>query len=380
LEDVLVVGASIAGLNAAQEIAKNGVDVKVLEEHREIGLPEKCDGLVSVSGISELGLVPPANAVQNSFSKAVFFSPSMKEITIDARKQNVIVLDRSRFDKFLAETAIREGADLELGKRVSGYYQSRESVKVKTEAETLESKLLLDCSGYETYIKNGGYTLQGGQYVVYGKWFDKSTVEVYLDPKSAPSFFKWVIPISSDTAKIGVAGTTINTFSVLDSFVKEKGGVAIRKSAAPVICAGTIEAFVDRRVAKAGDAAGQAKPTTGGGIYTGGYGGLLAGKAASHSITDSEIQHLSEYEKDWRSRFDKEFRTQLRARNVFAKLSASQIDQLFEIVASSDIPRKISEEGDFDRHSIAIIGALGTSKAMSVFGMVLANEIRSFLS
>ena len=64
----------------------------------------------------------------------------------------------------------------------------------------------MDCSGYESYIRGGGLVLQAGQYLVYGTWFDKATVEVYLDPIEAPGFFKWVIPISSDVAKIGVAG------------------------------------------------------------------------------------------------------------------------------------------------------------------------------
>ncbi len=56
-----------------------------------------------------------------------------------------------------------------------------------------------------------------------------------MDPKEAPGFFKWVIPLSSEIAKIGVAGNGINTFGVMDKFVKEKGAVAFRKAAAPVI-------------------------------------------------------------------------------------------------------------------------------------------------
>ncbi|MCL4518952.1 MAG: NAD(P)/FAD-dependent oxidoreductase [Thaumarchaeota archaeon] len=378
--DVAIVGGSVSGLIAASEVAKQGLSVTVLEEHREIGVPEKCDGLVSMSGMDELGLLPPLSVVQNGIAKAVFFSPSMKEVEIDAKKQNVVVLDRSRFDKYLAEIAAKDGAELQLGKRVGSYLQNQDMVSVKMESGALDSKILLDCSGYESYISNGGYALQGGQYLVYGNWFDKSTVEVYIDPEAAPAFFKWVIPISNDMAKIGVAGTGINTFAVLDEFSKLKGAKAIRKSAAPVICAGTIKSFVEKRVAKAGDAAGQAKPTTGGGIYTGGSGGLLAGRAAVAAIATSDIRALGEYEKSWRARFDSEFKLQLRARNLFAKMDSRQIDQVIEMVGSSEIPKMISETGDFDRHSVAILKSFGLGNLASTFGIVFMNELRSFLS
>lgn len=380
MPEVAIIGGSVAGLTAGRELASQGVDAIIFEEHREIGIPEKCDGLVSMSGMSELGLVPPSSVVQNSFAKAVFFSPSMREVEIDARKQNVIVLDRSRFDKYLAERAVKEGARLELGKRVSGYSQKEDKVTLKVDSAQVDSKFLLDCSGSESYISDGGKTLQGGQYLVYGNWFEKSKVEVYLDPKSAPAFFKWVIPISNDIAKIGVAGDEINTFGVLEQFVKEKGAKPIRKSAAPVIAAGSIKTFVNGRVAKAGDAAGQTKPTTGGGIYTGGYGGLLCGRATAKALNESRVDILRAYENEWRSRFDQEFKLQLRARNLFAKLDSRQVDQLIEMVKSSDLPKKISEEGDFDKHSIAIIKAFGLTNLVSTFGMIFVNEMKNFIS
>lgn len=379
MQDVSIIGGSVAGLLAAREVASRGHDVTVYEEHREIGIPEICDGLVSARGMLELGLVPPSNLVQNCLTKCRFFSPSMKELSIDATKQNVIVLDRSRFDKYLAEEAARSGTRLELGRRVTNLSQTRESTSVKIDSEEISSKYLLDCSGYESYIRNGGVTLQGAQYLVYGSWFDKTTVEVYADPRNAPGFFKWVIPLSSDIAKMGVAGAGINTFSVMDSFVKEKGGVVFRKSAAPVVASGVIKNFVDGRIARAGDAAGQAKPTSGGGIFTGGLGGALAGRATSEAIESNDVSKLEQYELSWKDKFADEFRLQLNARKMFAKLSAAQLDQLVEIIAASDVPKKISEEGDFDRHSIAIVRALGLTSLISVVGMVLANEIKSFI-
>jgi flavin-dependent dehydrogenase len=379
VQEVSIIGGSVAGFLAARELASRGIDVTIYEEHREIGIPEKCDGLVSSRGMSELGLLPPSNIVQNELTKCRFFSPSMKEVVIDARNQNVVVLDRSRFDKYLAEIAAREGAKLELGRRVSSFSQTQEKASLKIDSEEISSQVLLDCSGYESFIRGGGQTLQGAQYLVYGNWFEESTVEVYVNPKDAPGFFKWVIPISSEVAKIGVAGTSINTFEVMDAFVKEKHAVAFRKSAAPVIASGAIKNFVDGRIARVGDAAGQPKPTSGGGIYTGGFGGMLAGRAAAEAVKSGDITKLKEYESGWKEKFGDEFRMQLLARNTFAKLSAKQLDQLMEMIASSDIPKKISEEGDFDRHSIAIVRAFGLTNIFSVLGLVVSSELKSLV-
>lgn len=379
LQQVSIIGGSVSGLLAARELTSRDIDVTVYEEHREIGVPEKCDGLVSSSGMSELGLVPPSYVVQNSLTKAVFFSPSMKEVEIDARKQNVIVLDRARFDKYLAELAARGGAKLELGKRVKDFSQTHDRVSLKIDSSEIVSEFLLDCSGYESFIRNGGATLPGAQYLVYGNWFEKSKVEVYVDPEKSPGFFKWVIPLSYDTAKIGIAGTGINTFEIMDAFVREKNAVPFRKTAAPVVASGTLKKFVDGRIARAGDAAGQAKPTSGGGIYTGGCGGILAGMATAEAIRSSNPEQLKKYESAWKEKFADEFRVQLYARNIFARLTAKQLDQLMEMIASSDVPRKISEDGDFDRHSIAIVKAMGMSNLVSVLGLVLSSELMRIL-
>ena len=382
MADVSIIGASVAGLLAGIEAAREGVDVEIYEEHREIGVPEKCDGLVSARGIAELGIVPPSSVIQNRLERAIFFSPSKKtEIEIRANRQNVLVLDRARFDKHLAEIAASSGSKIWIGRRVSEVSQDANHVALQfSEGEIIRSSILLDCAGYESYIRSGeSSTLQGGQYLVYGRWFERTTVEVYIDPVNAPGFFFWVIPLSSDMAKIGVAGSGVNTFRQLDRFCQEHGAVPIRKMAAPVVCLGTLRRFVDGRIARAGDAAGQAKPTTGGGIYTSGYGGMLAGRAAARAIKSSNQAELAGYEKAWRVKFGREFRLQLYARSVFSKMNEAQIEELFRIVSSSDVPRKISDDGDFDMHSGTIIRALGLSRVLQTFGMLFSNELKSLL-
>jgi digeranylgeranylglycerophospholipid reductase len=52
--DVVIAGGSVSGLLAAREIAGGGLSVAVLEEDAEIGTPEHCGGLVSISAYTTL--------------------------------------------------------------------------------------------------------------------------------------------------------------------------------------------------------------------------------------------------------------------------------------------------------------------------------------
>ena len=53
--DVTIVGAGCAGLRLAKRLAEKDVDVTVLEDHSEVGIPEHCSGLISASNTQTLG-------------------------------------------------------------------------------------------------------------------------------------------------------------------------------------------------------------------------------------------------------------------------------------------------------------------------------------
>jgi len=97
--DVIVAGGSVAGLTFAAEAAKEGTEVLVLEEHQEIGEPEKCDGLVGLRGLRRLGYAPRRDVVQSEIRSAVIHSPAGKHLSVSAESLEVVVLDRSAYDR-----------------------------------------------------------------------------------------------------------------------------------------------------------------------------------------------------------------------------------------------------------------------------------------
>ncbi|MCP8311319.1 MAG: geranylgeranyl reductase family protein, partial [Candidatus Methylarchaceae archaeon HK01M] len=319
--DVIVAGGGICGLVAAREIAASGLRVTVLEEDLEIGIPEKCGGLISLKALTSLGLFPSRKIVKNEIKGAVIYSPLGSKLEVKATKQRVIVLDRREFDRELARIAKRSGALIEVGQRVSSIKAEDELVKVETERYARSAKIFVDARGISS-LKHGRQSgfLQAAQYDVYGSWFEKDRVELYLDNRVAPGFFTWVIPLDDDIARLGVAGKGMNPKKFLDGFVKDHKATAIKKIVSPIYVGGASENFIHGNIVVVGDAAGQTKPTTGGGIFTGGVGGLLAGRAVLNSLLLNDPSALREYEVQWRKIFGKEFMVMSQARKIYEKL------------------------------------------------------------
>jgi digeranylgeranylglycerophospholipid reductase len=399
--DVIVAGGSISGLLAAREIAAAGLSVAVLEEDSEIGTPEHCGGLVSTGGIQNLGIIPSSKAIENEIRCAKIFSPS-KCFELNAEKQKVIVLDRRAFDKQIAFHAQKMGAEIKVkcsmlsicgGKKTADYNNNnnnnancdssnRNCYTVKTSEGPLSCNYFVDARGVGSIVQRNRHgVLQSAQYEVYAPWIDRDTVEVKFDKDRYPGFFAWVIPIGSGRGKVGVAGKSINVVNALKSYMDSKDGKysVVRKVYAPIWIMGPIGNFISGRTMIIGDAAGQTKPTTAGGIYTCGMGGILAGRAITESVEKNDDNLLKEYEKNWFSLFKVEFEKMLLVRKLLERLDNKAIDELFSTISETDL-QDVSKTGDFDFHSTALSKVLDTKGAAKIMKAVFGNEIRRLLN
>jgi len=108
--DVVIAGGSIAGLICAREIASKGHQVLVIEEDYEIGTPEHCGGLVSITGLEELGIIPSRKTYEYLIEFADVHPPDGKSFSINSKKQKVAVINRRELDKQIAYQAQKNGA------------------------------------------------------------------------------------------------------------------------------------------------------------------------------------------------------------------------------------------------------------------------------
>jgi digeranylgeranylglycerophospholipid reductase len=374
--DVVVAGGSIAGLAYAAEAAKRGISVLVAEEHPEVGEPEKCDGLVSLRGLRKYGFSPDDEVVQNKINSAVIHSPTGRHFAVNATALDVVVLDRSAFDKQVAARASSNGAVVRTGTRVGGAVHRGEGVEVKVGGETAKAKYLVDATGPASSPRHG--IVPAAKYEIEAEWIREHVVEVFLDAAKYPGFFAWVIPFGKHRAKVGAAGHGVSPFRALSDFLAGKEYRVTRKVSAPIYVGGPASRFVEGNSILVGESAGQVKPTTAGGIMTSIAGAVIAAKWTAESLRTGDPGALEGYQKEWSSSFLKEMKTMLRLRGVFEKLSNQDMEAVFSAMATPKVITKLSQT-DFDFHASALLGVLGMSGLLRVARVVASAEVRSLL-
>ena len=375
--DVVIAGGSVAGLICAREIASNNHSVLVIEEDYEIGTPEHCGGLVSTAGLEELGIIPFRKTFDHLIETAEIHAPNGNSFSINSKKQKVAEISRRELDKQIAHQAQKNGATI----KVRTSFQELTDKGVRTSEGEIECKIFVDARGVSSLIhKDRTGILSSAQYEIYADWIKKGKVQVFFDQEKYPGFFAWVIPSDEGKGKVGVAGKGINVVEAIEKFLGTMGSYStIRKIYAPIWIKGPIDKFIEGKIVIIGDAAGQAKPTTAGGIYSSGMGGLYAGQAISKFLESKDTSDLEEYQKRWTERFGKEFEKQLFARKILERLDNSTINKLFESI-TPEITKEISEKEDFDFHTGSIVKLLGIKGSLKTAQAIIGGEFKKLLS
>ncbi len=390
--DVVTVGAGVAGCEAALEAAKKNARVLLLEEHPQVGLPSHCSGVVSLKGLELLGLEARSSFSQKLIHGARFYPPRGEPIEVRKKDPVALILNRMKLDQFLAKQAMAAGVDLRAKTRASKFERTPDGdLLTLGDGSKIGARIVIDASGAgsrlpeQAGLQSPDWTqiLPGLQYELVDMKEQGDLVELFFGSKKAPGFFAWSIPTGKNSARVGLASKKGNVKKFLDDLVKEqwpKATVDATKSGS-VLVAGPMARCWSPGFVVVGDAAGQVKQTTGGGIVIGGYCGKLAGaaaaSAASHSGIDSE-RFLRSYDNEWREKFGSDLRKMSLARKMFASLSDETLDRLFSVLR--DNVSEIEAEGDMDFQGKIITRMLKKRKVAALLPRVAADAVKALFS
>jgi digeranylgeranylglycerophospholipid reductase len=382
LYDAIVVGAGLIGSHIGGELARRGHKVAVLEQHAAIGKKGCCTGIVGRECVEAFPVA--RQAVAREARGARFFSPSGASFTLQKDSTQAYILDRQAFDEAMAGNAQKLGAEYILSTKALGITNNRDAAQVEAEshgqASLFESKVVAVASGFGSGLPaslgfgNVGSFVMGAQAEVETS---VEEVEVYLGSQFAPGFFAWLVPTHKGRALAGLLARR-DTKACMVTFLrhlKDQGKIA--SSRAPIRFGGIplkpLHHTSGNRVIVVGDAAGQVKPTTGGGIYYGLLCADIAVEVLDRAITsnDCSARALSEYEKRWKKLLARELRIDRWARQAFERLSDRRIERLFRMVQEGKATESLLNAPDFsfDWHSRIILRALwrfGPRAAVSV--------------
>ncbi|MFH0713296.1 MAG: NAD(P)/FAD-dependent oxidoreductase [Candidatus Micrarchaeota archaeon] len=346
--DVVVVGASACGGLAARSAAKRGAKTILLEEDAVVGKFNKCSGLFSKNGLKQLNVDYDACVLHEITGAEVYAGKN--KFTVQRKNIVALVLDRQKLDEEIVNEAISAGVVLKTKCKVTNKINAN-TIATSAGGE-FNFKYLIGCDGVSSSIaslysfpslKNSlaiGYEAE----YVNARAGGEELVKVFLDKKMFPGFFGWVIP-AGKTVRLGFGTTNYKTFTttsrdffhlpIVSQITRDSRKVREFTHAIPLKLRSVTE---KQSVFLAGDAAGQVKSTTGGGVVLGGQCAMLAGEIASHNcncVCDDNSKTRS-YEKEWRQKFGKTFATHAGIRKTFnalpsplVNLSVLGFDKLF---------------------------------------------------
>jgi len=304
MRDFVVVGAGPAGSRFARRAAERGHDVLVLEQG-EIGRPLACSGHVSLDVWEYVPDGAREDLFQNAIRGARFHlgGPGSDAHRFHREEPISNAVDRVGLDRTLAAAAADAGADVRDGHTVTDVTPRRDGVVVTASGpdgvETHEARLVAGADGPRSRVRADLGIPDPDEFLHGVLGFDPDPdhgafVDVHL---TMPQFFAWRIPRGDAGVEYGLAvrpGDDAPTR--FDAFLDEYG-VEIERRCSGAIPIGPPKRVVGRRGFLLGDAAGQTKPFTGGGILY----GMRAADHAARAIDPTDPATLGDYERAWRA-------------------------------------------------------------------------------
>ena len=359
----MVVGAGPVGGKVAGIIAENGFKVLLIEEHREIGRPLQCAGLVTPR---VLRLVDFDVKILNRVRGAEIFSPLGSKLKIQAGETKALVIDRAGFDKAMIKDAVIKGAVLSLGTKVVSAVRSNGCVELRVikgkNSEKIIANLLIGADGVQCNIARWfklplpKIMLSAFESEMVNVRLEPEFVKVFIGKSIAPNFFAWAIPLDEEGSKANIGLCSFNAVHnahhyfkrLLElEFLREARALRYMAGAVPI---GTSDKTYDDNVMIVGDAAGQVKPTSGGGVYYGikcaEHCGVTAVKALEEQDFSSSL--LSEYQSAWQRDIGRELKRGLRLHKIFCSLKDEDMEKIIKVLSREENLSIISEYGDID--------------------------------
>ena len=356
----------------AYKLAGAGYEVVVVERKERVGESVCCAGIIGWECMNSFNI--GNSVILRQANSARLFSPSDRCLELWREEPQAFIVDRAAFDMAMAERTQNKGVEYMLGTSVTDIAVGDDGVRVEAVRQgkklNLAARVMIVATGFSSRLTDKlglgkvGDAIMGAQAEV--EISGVNEVEVYFGGEIAPGFFAWLVPISPTKALAGLLSRRSPELYLrkLISSLLTQGKVA---SSEVTPCYGGVSLKPlprtwGKRIIVVGTAAGQVKPTTGGGIY---YGLLCADIGAdilcrALENDDLSAENLAEYEREWKKKLGRELKIGYWARRLYEHLSDRQVDKLFDIIKSSGVDQALLKADDlsFDWHGEAVLRLL----------------------
>ncbi|MFC1697823.1 hypothetical protein ACFL1H_05795 [Nanoarchaeota archaeon] len=340
---ISIIGGGPVGSYLANLLLKKGTnDIHIYEEHKKIGIPVQCSGLLT----KDIYNYFKTNELKKLSKVDIYYN---KDKLLSLNIDNY-VFNRTKFDQHIINTAIDKGAKLHLNNhfmKINKLGKSKSSktiINVKDKSNNkinnISTNKLIGADGTLSKVaKESGLWKKrifyhGIQATVKLK-NDSNTFNAYFGD-IAPKFFAWTIPVNKTKVRAGVI-TLKNSRHYFDNFLKQiKVKKILDKQSGLIPIYQPFTKIKKYNTFLIGDAATQLKPTTGGGI--------VPGFRFAHKLSKSIIQNKPY------SNFDKDLFLSLKIRQVLNHMRKRDFEMLVDVMKNPKIKFLIKK---FDRDKVS---------------------------
>lgn len=342
--DAIVIGAGPSGSRIAELLSKSGMSVLILEKKRSVG-KSACSGLVSAR-LAEI--VPLGNDCILNLIRGARFHSGKNSILLEKQRIAAFVIDRVRFDTGLLLRAQRAGAIVHLSEPFSDYSIGKDYVVVN---KKYRAKVVVGADGAASAVRAasglaGSLAFMNGAITYFDEANSEPYVDVYYANRFSEDFFAWRIP-RGNSVEYGVASKK-DHLGCMRRFLASQKKTLGRFFSHPMVCG--VQETAGERLILVGDAAGQVKPLSGGGII---YGLLCAKIAADAVIRAKEANDFSAdffkkaYDRKWKALLLEKMRTGAMLLSAIKALSERERSLLFEMIAEKKADVEAFADMDF---------------------------------
>jgi flavin-dependent dehydrogenase len=292
--DLVVVGASFAGLICARTAASRGLGTTVVEAKADPGARIHTTGIVVKEAAEEVDIPP-------QFCRTVhtvrLYAPSLRAIDLSAAGYYFLTTDTAALLRWLAEEARRAGAEILCGRAVREARRSGDRFLLPQ--FDILARYLVGADGARSTVAEL-FGLGRNRRFLTGVEIEfvdlpkagGDVLHCFLDTELARGYMAWVAP-APGFVQVGLAtnhgskpdlkaflGKTERLFGFAQAAVKER-----RSGLIPV--GGPVAPSAARNLLLIGDAAGHVSPLTGGGIRLAFRYGRRAGELIADHLTRS---------------------------------------------------------------------------------------------